>query len=67
MVTEVNWASCGDYFAICTNIESLSIILEINITCYINYTSIKFFKSSTQGERYWFTEQYKSQVYDHTV
>lgn len=43
MMMDVNWTSCGDHFAIYTNIESSHCILETNAS-YINYTAI-FFKA----------------------
>ena len=39
MITDVNQTQCGDYFAMCTDIESLY-ILETNIMLCVNYRSI---------------------------
>ena len=54
MVTDVNQTYCGDYFAICTNIESLCCTSETNIMLYVNYTSIKIITFKKQW-RFHFT------------
>ena len=40
MVTDGNW-TCGDYFIMYNNIESLCHIPKTNIILYVKYNSIK--------------------------
>lgn len=52
MVTNVNWAYCGDHYAVYTDIKSLYYTSETNILLYISYTSknptVTIYKESTQ-------------------
>ena len=41
MVRDINQTSCGDYFAIYTNIKSLHCTPETNIMLSVNYSSVK--------------------------
>ena len=50
MITDVNQTQCGDYFAMCTDIESLY-ILETNIMLCVNYRSILKQKCLISGNR----------------
>lgn len=48
---DVEWTQ-GDYFAICTNMESLCCAPETNIKLYTTYTSVKKTELAEQNKKH---------------